>query len=80
MKYQKEVTKIIKDLIGSNEFNTKIKLKDNLADYGIDSRTFIRIVIEIEDLFGINFPDDNLILINTGTLQQLCKTLIKIKG
>ena len=37
---------------------------DLIDDLGMDSITFISIVVEVEDLFGITVPDDMLLMEN----------------
>ena len=61
-------TRIINYLAQELEIDAKIiDLNDSLEkyeDYGLNSIYFVRIVIELEKMFTINFEDDYLILEN----------------
>ena len=44
---------------------------------GLDSLKFVRIVVEVEDRFGIEFPDDKLDLSQTDTVRKLCEIVME---
>ena len=46
---------------------------DDLTGMGLDSMAFISIVVSIEHRFGIEFPDDKLIISKTNTIGCLCE-------
>ena len=39
---------------------------------GLDSLNFVRMIIDIEDAFGIEFPEDKMVITQAGTIQKLC--------
>ena len=80
MKYQNEITTIIKDIINLTEPIEDISIDTNLQNIGMDSITFVRVVVEIENKFRIEFPDDKLIITEAGTINQLCVIVQSVKG
>lgn len=60
-----ELIDILSRLFYENRLDpTMIEYADLVDDLGIDSITFISMVVEIEERFGIEFPDDLLSLDN----------------
>ena len=58
-----EVTELIYELFKDKGFDIDIlEYVDLIDDLGMDSITFISIVVEIEAHFGIEVPDDMLLL------------------
>ena len=51
------------------------QLDDDLVELGVDSITFIRIVVELEELFEIEIPDEKLLITEMGTIHKLLKLL-----
>jgi len=79
MKYQDEIIKIIQNVIKLTEPIEDIKIDTNLRDVGIDSITFVVIVVEIEKYFNIEFPDEKLVITQAGTIKKLCKIIMEAK-
>ena len=62
---KQEVIELIEDLFKDKGFDSDIiEYVDLIDDCGMDSRTFISIVVEIEAHFDIEVPDDLLTLEN----------------
>lgn len=80
MKYQDEITKIIENTINFTEPIENIEVDTNLQNIGMDSITFVRVVVEIENLLEIEFPDESLIITQAGTIKDLCEIVVKVKG
>lgn len=51
---------------------------DLFSDGGMDSLTFITLVIEIEDSFDITIPDDFLDMNNFRTINKICDIILEI--
>jgi len=79
MKYQNEITKIIQDTIQLTVPIESLELDTRLENVGLDSITFIRIVVQIEDQFDMEFPEDRLLLTQAGTIKDLCEIVIAVK-
>ena len=54
----------------------KILIEDDLSLLGMDSLSFVRVVVEIEKNFDIEFPDEFLLLTKMGTIDSMCKNII----
>lgn len=62
---KQEVIELISELFKDKGFDIDIiEYVDLIDDMGMDSITFISIVVEIEAHFGIEVPDDMLLLEN----------------
>ena len=62
---KQEVIELISELFKDNGFDIDIlEHVDLIDDMGMDSITFIAIVVEVEAHFGIEVPDDMLLLEN----------------
>lgn len=54
---------------------TSLMLDDDLRQIGMDSISFIRIVVSLEDEFAIEFPDDYLLIEKMSTLNKIISTV-----
>jgi len=62
---KQEVIELISELFKDKGFDIKIlEYVDLIDDMGMDSITFISIVVEVEARFGIEVPDDMLFIEN----------------
>ena len=77
MNIQDEVRKIIAESlnIDSEILSNDIKLIDDLE---VDSIAFIQLVVEAEDEFGIEFPDDKLDFSSFITVADIESTILKL--
>lgn len=48
---------------------------DLIDDLGMDSITFISIMVEIEDLFGLTVPDDMLLMENFRNVDSIIQVI-----
>ena len=76
MELENEIKEIIKSII--NIPLEHLDVKENLRNLGIDSITFEKILIRIEDQFRVEFSDSHLMLID-GNIKDLCNIIIEIK-
>ena len=53
---------------------------DLIDDLGMDSITFISIVVEVEDLFGITVPDDMLLMENFRDIDGIIQIIENSKN
>ena len=74
------IEKII-EILNSNIENlemTEKQLEESLLELGMDSITFIRIIVEIEETFECEFPDSKLMLRELDTAQKIIDVLQEI--
>ena len=72
MKYQNEIIRIIKKTIPFASKIDCIKPDHKLVDLGIDSISFVRLLVELEKYFGLTFPDEYLSISRAFTIRDLC--------
>lgn len=80
MKYEDKIMEIVINTINLAEPKENIKIDTNLSDVGMDSISFVALVVEIENFFCIDFPDEKLTITEAGTIKSLCEIVSAIKG
>ncbi len=75
--YQNEIVEIVQRVLNLTIMDEKTDLDMDLKNMGLDSLKFVRIVVEVEDRFGIEFPDDKLDLSQTDTVRKLCEIVME---
>lgn len=63
-----EVTKIVHEVLGDNQ----ISIKDNLYQFGMNSLSFINIIVDIEKKYNICFPAESLDGEICNTIYDIC--------
>lgn len=79
----KEITidKIL-DILNANVVNTeftKEQLDENLAELGMDSIAFIRVIVSLEEEFECEVPDSKLIITEMNTINKMVEVLTSIE-
>ena len=72
MDVKSTVVQIIGRLAEIDNINELIEGNDSLDGFAINSVNFIRVVVELEKTFDIEFEDDALEFTKFDTLQSLC--------
>lgn len=72
-----KVLDILNNTIKEDSF-TNEQLNDDLTKYGMNSITFIRAIVALEDEFGIEFPDDYLVFERLNTINKIIEALKSI--
>ena len=65
--------KVLK-VLNANLENTEItfeQTEDDLSTLGMDSITFIRIIVALEEAFDIEIPDEKLLLSEMNTISKM---------
>ena len=63
-------------LFPDSEVETDVlEYADLIDDLGMDSITFISIIVEIEDMFGITIPDDMLLIENFRNVDEIVRLI-----
>ena len=47
--------------------NDNIDINDNLMEFGLDSINMVMMILEIESIFNIEIPDEDMVLENFDT-------------
>ncbi|WP_019421585.1 acyl carrier protein [Paenibacillus sp. OSY-SE] len=76
LKIEITITKIVEKIIDKVE----VKSCENLYQIGFDSVKILNLVAKIEEAFNIAFSDDELLLVNFKTINEITeKVHIKLK-
>lgn len=67
-----QINEIVKEFRGDD---TVLKIDDNFNDLGFDSLDRVELVMQIESLFDISFPDD----LQIETVKELVDTIEKLR-
>ncbi|MFA3905740.1 acyl carrier protein [Fusobacterium nucleatum] len=60
MNKQEIIQKVTEIIQKESELEVVIKINDDLANLGINSLNFIRMIVRLEEAFNIEFPDEAL--------------------
>jgi acyl carrier protein len=71
------IKEVISQTIPEIELSNE-NLEDNLQQLGMNSFEFIRIVVLLEEKFGVEIPDEYLLISQMNTIKQIYYVLIKI--
>ena len=69
--------KVLK-VLNANLENTEItfeQTEDDLSALGMDSITFIRIIVALEEAFDIEIPDEKLLLTEMNTISKMTEVI-----
>lgn len=69
---KEKIIKILKDILIEIKFDDEVLEHMNLVDdLGIDSISFITLIIELENSFDINIPDKYLLIDKMNTVDKI---------
>lgn len=72
-----EIEKIVLESLNSLIGEKEIDHDSQLLDLGVDSITFIRLVVDLEDKFDFEVDDEDITLDNFATLSKILELLLK---
>lgn len=76
MKYEHEIRNIISKTLSLTQSADAIMSDTDLQTVGMDSLSFINLVLEIENYFEVEFPDEKLIISEACSINELCNIII----
>lgn len=74
---ERRVVNIIKENLDQPELVTEINLDDNLENYGFNSIKFIKIIVDLENEFAIEFDEEELNVTTFATLKDVVDCIMK---
>lgn len=80
MRYEDEIREIISTVEAVTEPVESIPADMNLQNAGMTSLTFVSLIVEIEEKFGIEFPADKFVISCAGTIEALCEIVDSLTG
>lgn len=69
-----EIIKILNDKMPESKLTSK-ELNEDLTSVGMDSITFISIIVSLEEEFDCEIPDEKLLLSEMNTIQKIIDVL-----
>lgn len=76
---KEKLTNLISDVFSDRGFDNEIvDYLDLIEDCGLDSLTFISLIVEIESVFDITIPDDIILMENFRTIDKVVNIIEKI--
>lgn len=73
MSMEAEVMGRLREILGISD--CEIAMEDDLGTMGLDSIKSIRLVVELEALFDVEFGDEELLFENFSTLHKIMKRI-----
>ncbi len=72
MNIKEQVILILEEILHDGSIHKKVENQSNLSFLNLNSITFIKLVIEFENVFNVEFDDDKLDYENFKTLDEVC--------
>ena len=75
---RKDILDKVLKVLNTNLENTEItfeQTEDDLSALGMDSITFIRVVVALEEAFDIEIPDEKLLLTEMNTISKMTEVI-----
>lgn len=69
-----KVLKVLNENIENTELSSK-QIEEDLSTLGMDSITFIRVVVALEEAFDIEIPDEKLLLTEMNTISKMTEVI-----
>lgn len=79
MNYRNEIINIISELVGEDNIREYLLENDDMTPLDINSIKFIRLVVELEKKFDIEFRDEDLDYNKFISLNSLCEYVQLLK-
>lgn len=77
---EQRLIKLISDILGENDViqEREITLEDSLEALGLNSMSFVQVVVAAEEVFDITFDDMDLVSDNFETVRDLYNNIDKL--
>lgn len=66
------IIKTLANLLEDRDVRGMLEQSNDLNQLGLNSMSYIKLVIELEEEYGVDFDDDLLIFSENMTLDELC--------
>lgn len=75
MDIKSKIKKIVVEQLKIDLNKIELMPDTNLQSIGMNSIEFVKLIVEIEGEFDIEYPDDKLLITESGTLEQITATV-----
>ena len=75
---REDIINKVLQIFNANIENTEItfgQTEDDLSALGMDSITFIRVIVALEEAFDIEIPDEKLLLTEMNTISKMTEVI-----
>ncbi len=80
MNIVEQILKITNDNLEDGIVICEHQIEDDLSEYKLDSVSFIKIIVEIEEAFEIEIPDEYLLFSEMNTIAKMVNVVTKIQN
>lgn len=78
MNKEKIIRKILAEVLEENKKEiSRISLTDDLTEHGLDSISAINMIVQLEEKFGIEIIEDDLLVENVSTIEKIINVINK---
>ena len=72
MEYESQIKKIISDVMNNPELTENLDADTPFQEIGMDSISFVDVIIELEETFGIEISEEYMIMSENCSVKHLC--------
>lgn len=69
-----KITQEVRDILQSAE---DIDVQQNLTELGLDSLASVNLLIQLEEIFNIEFDDEDLVTDNFSSIENICNLIVE---
>lgn len=80
MSIVEQILKITNDNLEDGIVIYEHQIEDDLVEYKLDSVSFIKIIVQIEEAFEIEIPDEYLLFSEMNTIAKMVNVVTKIQN
>lgn len=74
---KESLSKIINNIL-KDQIITPQRFDDDFENYGVDSISFIKIIVSVEDAYNIEIPDSKLIYSELNSVNKMFDTILPL--
>ena len=78
---KKTILEKVLEILNTNIENNVItpeQTEEDLSSLGLDSITFIRVIVALEEAFDIEFPDEKLLITEMNTVSKMSSVIAAV--
>ena len=80
MEYESQIKKIISDVMNNPELTKNLDADTPFQEIGMDSISFVDVIIELEETFGIEISEEYMIMSENCSVKHLCHIIDKLQS
>ncbi len=80
MEYESQIKKIISDVMNNPELLENLDGDTPFQEIGMDSISFVDVIIGLEETFDIEIPEEYMIMTENCSVKHLCHIIDKLQS